>query len=302
MSRGRAGARSVPGRSSCPWRPAARPPGPGRRGRPRPGVVAGQLFSPRWCAGPGDPPGRQGRPTLHPERSERRWSCRQGNRRRQPAAWPAPAPRFQRHRSHSGLVSPVRRMPGRCAAKEDFPGQTTKLADVSGEASGRVSGEAFGVSRDADRLQMPEPMRRDVRLLGDLLGQVLRESGGQDLLDDVERLRRAVIAARQAGPRDGPPDDGAADPAGDEIAALVAGWPLDRAELVARAFTVYFHLTNLAEEQQRVRTLRERDSGAAPARESLAAAVAEFRQEQGTDQLDDLLTRLRVHPVLTAHT
>jgi phosphoenolpyruvate carboxylase len=177
------------------------------------------------------------------------------------------------------------------------------------------------VSRDADRQQMPGPMRRDVRLLGDLLGEVLRESGGQDLLDDVERLRRAVIAARRpGGPQDGSrAQDGgpAADPAGDEIAALVASWPLERAELVARAFTVYFHLTNLAEEQQRVRTLRERDSGAAPVRESLAAAVTEFRQEQGTgsgleqgtgpgpeqgpETLDDLIARLRVHLVLTAH-
>ena len=170
---------------------------------------------------------------------------------------------------------------------------------------------------------MPESMRRDVRLLGDLLGEVLRESGGQDLLDDVERLRLAVIAARQpvspgASPDSGPPDggppeaaqdgppheDGAlgpADPAGDEIAALVASWPLDRAELVARAFTVYFHLTNLAEEQHRVRVLRDRDSGDAPVRESLAAAVTEFRPEQGTEHLDDLLARLRVHPVLTAH-
>jgi phosphoenolpyruvate carboxylase len=169
---------------------------------------------------------------------------------------------------------------------------------------------------------MPEAMRRDVRLLGDLLGEVLRESGGQDLLDDVERLRLAVIAARRAFPcddsppgrahlagahQDGAPEGGApeggapADPAGDEIAALVASWPLDRAELVARAFTVYFHLTNLAEEQHRVRVLRERDSGTAPVRESLVAAVAEFRQEQGTEHLDDLLARLRVHPVLTAH-
>ena len=177
---------------------------------------------------------------------------------------------------------------------------------------------------------MPESMRRDVRLLGDLLGEVLRESGGQDLLDDVERLRLAVIAARRPAPdgtspdgarpdgarpdgarRDGAPSEGAAphdggapgpvDPAGDEIAALVAGWPLDRAELVARAFTVYFHLTNLAEEQQRVRSLRERDSGAGLVRESLAAAVAEFRQDEGTEHLDDLLARLRVHPVLTAH-
>jgi phosphoenolpyruvate carboxylase len=129
-----------------------------------------------------------------------------------------------------------------------------------------------------------------------LLGEVLRESGGQDLLDDTERLRQAVIAARNDAHA-----DGAADPAGDEIAAMVARWPLERAELVARAFTVYFHLTNLAEEQQRVRTLRERDTGTAPVRESLAATVAEFDGDLGAAQLDALLARLRVHPVLTAH-
>ena len=60
----------------------------------------------------------------------------------------------------------------------------------------------------------------------------------------MERLRRAVIAARK-----NPPEGDAADPAGDDIAALVAGWPLARAELVAKAFTIYFHLTNLAEER-----------------------------------------------------
>ena len=158
-------------------------------------------------------------------------------------------------------------------------------------------------TRDTDRQQLPGRMRRDVRLLGDMLGEVLRESGGQDLLDDVERLRQAVIAARAShgpGPSDGRGDPDA-DPAGDEIAALVASWPLDRAELVARAFTVYFHLTNLAEELQRVRALREQDTGQAPVRESLTASVAEFRREQGPGHLGDLLARLRVHPVLTAH-
>jgi phosphoenolpyruvate carboxylase len=45
------------------------------------------------------------------------------------------------------------------------------------------------MSREADRQQLPAPMRRDVRLLGDLLGEVIRDSGGQDLLHDVERLR-----------------------------------------------------------------------------------------------------------------
>ena len=161
---------------------------------------------------------------------------------------------------------------------------------VAGAATG--SAGPVAPARDTDRLELPAQMRRDVRLLGGLLGEVLRESGGQDLLDDVERLRRAVIEARR---------NPGADPAGDEIAALVAGWPLDRAELVARAFTVYFHLTNLAEEQQRVRALRDRDTGEAPVRESLAAAVADFGPGPGTRPLDELLARLRVHPVLTAH-
>ena len=166
------------------------------------------------------------------------------------------------------------------------------------------------MSREADRQELPVPLRRDVRLLGDLLGEVIRESGGQGLLDDVERLRRAVIAARE-----NPPGD-EADLAGDEIAALVAGWPLDRAELVAKAFTIYFHLTNLAEERHRVRVLRgqadlaqengdgaggmgRRAGGAGPRRESLDAAVAEF----GTDpaRFAVLLAGLRVEPVLTAH-
>src|SRR5215831_17965988 len=140
-------------------------------------------------------------------------------------------------------------------------------------------------------------MRRDVRLLGDLLGEVIRESGGQGLLDDVERLRHAVIAARE-----NPPRGDAADPVGDEIAALVAGWPLARAELVAKAFTIYFHLTNLAEERHRVRTLRgqaELAPGSRPRRESLAAAVAQFAAEP--ERLTELLARLRVQPVLTVH-
>jgi len=69
---------------------------------------------------------------------------------------------------------------------------------------------------------------RDVRLLGRLLGDVLRESGGQDLLDDVERLRRSVIAARR-------PESG--DRAVDEVTDLVASWPLQRAEAIAREGT-----------------------------------------------------------------
>ena len=148
------------------------------------------------------------------------------------------------------------------------------------------------MGRDADRQHVPAQMRRDVRLLGEMLGDVLRESGGPGLLDDVERLRHAVIGARRGG---------SGERADREITQMIAAWPLERAEAVAHAFTVYFHLANLAEEHQRVRTLRERDTDGEPVRESLAWAVAGIRGELGPRAVTDLLAGLRVHPVLTAH-
>ncbi|MFI6320518.1 phosphoenolpyruvate carboxylase [Nonomuraea sp. NPDC050556] len=132
---------------------------------------------------------------------------------------------------------------------------------------------------------MPEELRHDVRLLGKLLGEVIAEQGGADLLEDVERLRKAVIAARRG------------EVAGDEIAAMVAEWEIDRAVQIARAFTCYFHLANLAEEHYRIRTLRERDTGETVTPESLAQAV----QELGADRVTELVQDLELHPVLTAH-
>jgi len=155
-------------------------------------------------------------------------------------------------------------------------------------------GQARERAREQDRAALPDPMRHEVRLLGDILGEVIRDSGGPGLLADVERLRHAVIDARQHE------QDGWAA-AGDEIAKLVASWSLEQAEQVARAFAVYFHLANLAEEHQRIRNLRERDTGQEPVRESLAAAVAEIGRDAGPEHLRDLLASLRVHLVLTAH-
>jgi phosphoenolpyruvate carboxylase len=143
-------------------------------------------------------------------------------------------------------------------------------------------------SREVARIEMPAPLRREVRLLGDMLGQVLVEYGGTGLLDDVENLRRTVIVAREQE------DQGAAAP-------LVASWPIDRAEQVARAFTCYFQLVNLAEERHRARALRERDRGTELLPESLEQAVAEIRSGHGEETLRGLLDDLVIHPVLTAH-
>ncbi|MGW4797942.1 phosphoenolpyruvate carboxylase [Nonomuraea sp. NPDC004297] len=139
--------------------------------------------------------------------------------------------------------------------------------------------------RSAAVTEMPDELRHDVRLLGKLLGQVLAEQGGEDLLADVERLRKAVIAARRG------------EISADVITEMVAGWEIERAVAVARAFTCYFHLANLAEEHYRIRTLRERDAEGRVQRESLAQAVHEL----GHERVTELLAGLELHPVLTAH-
>lgn len=133
--------------------------------------------------------------------------------------------------------------------------------------------------RSRARFEVPEQLRADVRLLGELLGRVLVEYGGQSLLDDVEKLRELTIA------RDGK--------AAEE---LVASWPHERAEDVARAFTCYFHLTNLAEELHRSRILRERGRDS-----ELGRAVQDVRRTGGDQQVRALLNGLEFRPVLTAH-
>ena len=143
--------------------------------------------------------------------------------------------------------------------------------------------------REVARQEIPAPLRRDVRLLGELLGRVIAESGGADLLRDVEKLRALVISARDDDRRER------------DAERLVASWSLERAELVTRAFASYFHLANLAEEHHRARVIRERDRGSEPVPESIDATVRQLRHRLGAKRLDRLVATLEIHPVFTAH-
>ena len=138
---------------------------------------------------------------------------------------------------------------------------------------------------------MPSDLRRDVRILGDALGQIIGEAGGTDLFRAVEQLRTATIAFR----RDATPE------ALHEIHEQIDAMDLGSAEAVARAFTCYFQLINLAEERQRMRTLRQRGEQREAIDDSLAAAVNEAVARDGREALTALLGRLRIHPVFTAH-
>ena len=107
----------------------------------------------------------------------------------------------------------------------------------------RAEPTSVGTSRARDRLAL------EIRLLGALLGQVIAEQAGVELLDLVERVRRTTIRLR----REDDPGEREA------LAALLADLDLDRTEVVIRAFSLYFRLVNLAEERDQVRSSRRRE-------------------------------------------
>src|SRR6478609_9362731 len=132
-------------------------------------------------------------------------------------------------------------------------------------------------------------------MLGEFLGRVIRESGGDDLFDDVERVRALTIRAHDEQDLS----------ALTEAEELVDSFSIERAQQVARAFTCYFHLANLAEEHHRVRVLRAREAelpaGELMQDDSLPAAIDALAHEVGRDEALRRLQTMEFRPVLTAH-
>ncbi len=139
-----------------------------------------------------------------------------------------------------------------------------------------------------------DPLAREVKLLGALLGQVIVEQGSEDLLELVERTRRRTIALR----REDDPEERA------RLAEELDSLDLDRSEALIRAFALYFQLVNLAEERQRVRTLRRRERSAPQGvlDESIAEALRSLsRSGRTSTEIAALLARTSIQPVFTAH-
>ncbi len=136
-------------------------------------------------------------------------------------------------------------------------------------------------------------LRRDIHLLGDMLGRVVVQLAGGEALELVEQIR-GLARDRRAGERD----------AERALAARIEALDTPQAQTVARAFSIYFDLVNIAEDRQRVRVLRarERDRAPQPLGESLPAAVAEFASlGLDADAVQRALDRLSIQLVFTAH-
>ena len=138
---------------------------------------------------------------------------------------------------------------------------------------------------ETDEAISPE-LRADVRRVSTLLGQSLVRHHGQQLLEEVERVRLTTKASQQGDHE-----------ATEQVRALLAGLPLDRATDLVRAFSAYFHLANAAEQVHRVRT-----HAARPEREGwLVSTVRDIVAQGGPELLATVLAELDVRPVFTAH-
>jgi phosphoenolpyruvate carboxylase len=138
------------------------------------------------------------------------------------------------------------------------------------------------------------PVAREVRLLGALLGQVIAEQEGPAAFDLVERVRRRTVALRRA------PDPAVRAALDAELTVLEA----PQISVLARAFSTYFRLANLAEEKARVRALRRRarSAGRGPIDDTFGEAVRRLAEGGATPgDLEAAFAALRVEPVLTAH-
>lgn len=146
------------------------------------------------------------------------------------------------------------------------------------------------ITIDEQLLKSDRTLSNDIRLLGMLLGRVIREQQNEGAFALVEDIRAAAKARRANN--------------GEETRKLlerIDALSLDDKRVLVKAFANYFQLINIAEDHQRVRVLRERERDGS-LNETIETAIVELKSRGATaDDVRDILSKLRVRLVLTAH-
>jgi phosphoenolpyruvate carboxylase len=139
-----------------------------------------------------------------------------------------------------------------------------------------------------------EPLRRDINLLGRVLGRILIEQEGKDLFETEEEVRLLCKRLRFDY-----------DPGLEErLRQRIDAMSVEELRRIVRAFSVYFQLVNIAERYHRVRRRRQYESSASnpPQRASVASALVRLKSEGlGQEALRGVLDRMAVGLVMTAH-
>ncbi len=137
-----------------------------------------------------------------------------------------------------------------------------------------------------------QPLVDDIRLLGRLLGEVIRQHEGIEAYNLVERIRKMSVEYRRSGA-------GGNDNA---LRLLLRKISTDQMVMVIRAFTYFSHLANLAEDRQHIRRRQWHAQRGQLQIGSVEAAIEQLRSANVSPQkIRDCLQSAWVSPVLTAH-
>lgn len=138
-----------------------------------------------------------------------------------------------------------------------------------------------------------DALREDVRFLGRILGEVIREQAGEKIYDLVETVRRLAVQFRRATDSE----------AGTKMNRLLNRLSPEQTNSVVRAFSYFSHLANIAEDLHQIRTRRAEElAGAAPGPGSAAYALARIGAARiPAAKVTEFFNRALIVPVLTAH-
>lgn len=136
-------------------------------------------------------------------------------------------------------------------------------------------------------------LRNDIRLLGRILGDTVRDQEGADVFDLVERIRQTSIRFHR--------DDD--KPARRELELILDSMSISQTVRIVRAFSYFSHLANIAEDQNNIRQMRARTGpNGAPRASVLAQTLAHARTAGiSATELRKFFESAQVSPVLTAH-
>src|SRR6185436_5789499 len=148
------------------------------------------------------------------------------------------------------------------------------------------------VTAAQDAAEKNRPLVEDIRLLGRILGDVIREQEGKEAFELIERVRQLSVAYRLKR-------DASAGRVLDRMLKNLSG---DQTVSVIRAFSYFSHLANIAEDRHHVRR-REHHSSQGHLQEGSLAHCFErlARADHRGADIAALLERAYISPVLTAH-
>lgn len=144
-----------------------------------------------------------------------------------------------------------------------------------------------------EKLATFDQLKKDVRFLTTLLGNVIREQEGEKLFQKIERIRGLTKEIRRS------PTPALIT----KQKKLIRSLNLNEAHKIARAFTIYFQLTNIAEEMQRVRRIREYDRDETSLQDMSLRKLFHDLKKQGIseEKLLKFMSGMEIEMVLTAH-